>query len=62
MDTPKVCPVCGHDSIRPVNRSTLVKLDNEEISDVFAFRCGEGHFFLVAPSEHKDKSKSNKKD
>ena len=59
MKAPKLCPVCGHDSIKPVRRSTLVKLDNENIPEVLAYRCGQGHLFLVAVSEDKRKSREN---
>lgn len=47
MEAPKRFPVCDHNSIRPVKRTTLVKLDNEQIPEVLAYRRGEGHLFLV---------------
>jgi len=60
MKTPKNCPVCGHDSIRPVTRAVLVKLENEEVPVVIACRCGEGHLFLVAAAEEKTKKRARK--
>jgi hypothetical protein len=47
---PKVCPVCGMDSIRPVERKTVALLDGgaNPISGVLAYRCPNGHLFMVA--------------
>ncbi len=60
MSTPKKCPVCGHDSIRPVTRSVLVKVENQEVPGVLAYRCGEGHLFLVAAPEEQTKKKAKR--
>jgi hypothetical protein len=46
MDQPAVCPVCGDNSIVPVER--MVKPE-ESVVDILAFRCGKGHIFLVGP-------------
>jgi hypothetical protein len=54
MSAPKECPVCGKDSIHPVTRTVLVKLDDRELPDVIAYRCGQGHLFLLAPSEQDE--------
>jgi hypothetical protein len=49
MVIPKLCPVCGQDSIEPVMRKALVTLEGESqpISGVLAYRCANGHTFLV---------------
>jgi len=59
MSTPRKCPVCGNNLIRPVSRAALVKLENTEVPGVIAYRCSEGHSFLVAASE--EKTEENKK-
>jgi len=53
MQTPKVCPVCGRDSIQPVKRTAFVKLHSEqdEPTEVIALRCGNGHVFLIAKED-----------
>jgi hypothetical protein len=53
MSTPKFCPVCSHDSIKPVTKATFAKLENEQEPEVVAYGCGRGHFFLVRPPEVK---------
>lgn len=54
---PKQCPVCGNNSIRPVTRSVLVKLQNKEVQGVIAYRCGKGHLFLVGNPEKNEGKK-----
>ena len=49
--------MCGHGSVCPVERAVLVKLEGKELPGVIAYRCGEGHVFLVAPPEKKARKK-----
>ena len=59
MSMPKVCPVCGKDSIRPIPRAELIPIEeilqsgyvHELRPGVLGYRCGEGHFFLIGPDE-----------
>jgi hypothetical protein len=47
---PKFCPICGHDSIKPVTKRGVLHL----------FRCGEGHYFVFDPKPDEEEE-SNKK-
>lgn len=49
---PKFCPVCGGDTIRPIERHSLgsTKVDEKIISGLLGFRCGKGHVFLISES------------
>ena len=53
LKPPKVCPVCGHDSIKPVPRSEVIRREGlvRAMLDVLAYRCGRGHFFLSEPEQ-----------
>ena len=62
MSTPKKCPVCGNDLIRPISRAVLVKVESQEVPGVLAYRCGEGHLFLVATPEEKTKKRAKRAD
>jgi hypothetical protein len=46
MDQPAVGHVCGDNSIAPVKRAFTRE---ESVIDILAFRCGQGHGFLVGP-------------
>ena len=61
MAEPKLCPVCGHDHIRPVERTPLFRFEGEQdaLSGVLAYRCDKGHMFLVI-RESPPKQKPNK--
>ena len=50
---PKVCPVCGGDSLQPVTRHPLgtSEADTKAISGLLGFRCGKGHVFLISASD-----------
>jgi hypothetical protein len=50
---PKCCPVCGGDSLQPVERHSFgtAESDTNNISGLLGFRCGKGHVFLVTESE-----------
>ena len=50
---PKVCPVCGRDSLQPVTRHPLAtsEADKKAISGLLGFRCGKGHLFLISASD-----------
>jgi hypothetical protein len=50
---PKCCPVCGGDSLQPVERHSLAtaESDRNSIFGLLGFRCGKGHVFLVTASE-----------
>ena len=50
---PKVCPVCGGDSLQPVSRHPLgtSEADKKAISGLLGFRCGKGHLFLISASD-----------
>jgi hypothetical protein len=37
-------------SIEPIRRTTVVKIEDDEIADVLAYRCRQGHLFLVRPA------------
>jgi len=45
----KCCPVCGGDSLQPVERHALgtAVADTKNISGLLGFRCGKGHTFLI---------------
>jgi len=50
---PKVCPVCGGDSLarmrrRPLGSSEAIR---KAISGLLGFRCGKGHVFLISESD-----------
>jgi len=51
VKTPKRCPVCGFDHIKPIPRQALVKFEGETepVKSPIAFRCGRGHTFIVIP-------------
>lgn len=61
METPRICPVCGQDSIQPITRIIFVKLGADELPGVLAYRCGQGHVFLVSPPQETDQSRTIKK-
>jgi hypothetical protein len=61
--SPKCCPVCGGDSLQPVERHALgtTEADTKNISGLLGFRCGKGHTFLIGESElTKNRQKSPK--
>jgi len=59
MPPPKICPVCGHDSIKPVRRTDLLHIEGESpITDVLAYQCRRGHLFVVARDGPKATPKS----
>jgi hypothetical protein len=50
---PKVCPVCGGDSLQPVTRHALgtSEAETKAISGLLGLRCGNGHVFLISESD-----------
>jgi len=52
---PNLCPVCGITSIRAVERKTIARLDRgaNPVSGVLAYRCANGHLFMVAEEQGK---------
>jgi hypothetical protein len=50
---PKCCPVCGGDSLQPIERHTLGtnEAETKSISGLLGFRCGNGHSFLIGDSD-----------
>jgi hypothetical protein len=55
---PKCCPVCGGDSLQPVERHSLgtAEADTKTIVGVLGFRCGKGHVFLVNEADIEEKN------
>jgi hypothetical protein len=53
MTAPKCCPVCGQESIQPVVRTAIVKIQEEEhpITGALAYPCTKGHLFLLGSAE-----------
>ena len=53
VSRPKVCPVCGRDSLQPVTRHPLgtSEADKKIIAGLIGFRCGRGHVFLISASD-----------
>ncbi len=50
MSEPKVCPVCGAEGLQPVIRKRLSPnwiADAEDGPGVLAYRCKNGHIFLI---------------
>jgi hypothetical protein len=52
---PIECPVCGADHIEPIQRQSLVRLEDEGGTDTVAFRCGQGHIFVLSQAEERSK-------
>jgi hypothetical protein len=55
MNPPRVCPNCGTESIEPtfLNATVSVTFDGMPctISGLHAYRCDNGHFFIVIGNE-----------
>ena len=51
MNIPKLCPICGNDSIVPTFSSATLAVSFEymhcSVSGLRAFQCNNYHFFLV---------------
>ena len=51
MKTPRMCPICGTESIEPVVLDALLAVSFSgqplSIPDLDAYRCGNGHLFVV---------------
>jgi len=49
MIAPRCCPVCGQNSIQPVVRSAVVRIEGQQnpITEALAYRCSNGHLFLI---------------
>jgi hypothetical protein len=50
---PKVCPVCGGNSLQPVMRHSLgiSEAAKKDTSGLLGFRCGKKHVFLISASD-----------
>ena len=56
MPTPKACPVCCTDRLEPIVRKPLTaphELETTAVSGTYAYRCANGHVFMVADDEPK---------
>ncbi len=56
MATPKACPVCCSDQLEPIVRKPLsasADSDPSPVSGIYAYRCVNGHVFMVLDEEPK---------
>jgi hypothetical protein len=53
MSTAKTCPLCGSEKLTDVLRNWRFKAeaegDSHEIRGVTAYRCENGHVFMIVP-------------
>jgi hypothetical protein len=57
MTTPKLCPVCGSQSVNKILADTLLAAYvnglTTQVVGVLAYHCGAGHVFLVMGDDFK---------
>ena len=61
MPNPKACPVCSSDRLEAIVRKPLsssAEPDNSAVSGTYAYRCANGHVFMVADDEPKTAKKA----
>jgi hypothetical protein len=61
MPTPKACPVCCTDRLEAIVRKPLSapdELDTAAVSGTYAYRCANGHVFMVAAEGPKAAKKA----
>ena len=60
MLIPEACPVCATNSLEPVMRKPLnsgTETLPQTVSGILAYRCSNGHMFIVMDEEPKAKKK-----